>query len=400
MAISLFEYNKTAYNSAILMMDKEGKAAIIHPTGTGKSFIGFKLCEDNPNKRICWLSPSEYIFETQLENLSAVSNGYQPKNIVFYPYAWLMNLTDGELTEISPDYIVLDEFDRAGAQEWGKGVQRLLKSYGNKPILGLSATSVRYLDNQRDMAEELFDGNIASYMTLREAITRGILNASKYVLSVYSCRKSLKKYEERVRSQKSKATSNVAEECLEELRRALDKAEGLDEIFKKHIKSKNGKYIVFCSNYEHLCEVIDKVFEWFGQIDDKPHIYKVYSEDPSTDEAFVEFKNDNSEHLKLLFCIDMLNEGVHVDDINGVILLRPTVSPIIYKQQIGRALSANKKTNPVIFDIVFNIENLYSISSIEEEMQVATAYYKNRGEIDKILIENFHVYDEVKDCCL
>ena len=69
MAISLFEYNETAYNSAILMMNKEEKTAIIHPTGTGKSFIGFKLCEDNPNKRICWLSPSEYIFETQLENL-------------------------------------------------------------------------------------------------------------------------------------------------------------------------------------------------------------------------------------------------------------------------------------------------------------------------------------------
>lgn len=79
----------------------------------------------------------------------------------------------------------------------------------------------------------------------------------------------------------------------------------------------------------------------------------------------------------------MLNEGVHVDDINGVILLRPTVSPIIYKQQIGRALSANKKTNPVIFDIVLNIENLYSISSIEEEMQVATAYYRIAGRLTK-----------------
>lgn len=53
MVISLFEYNETAYNSAILMMDKEEKAAIIQPTGTGKSFIGFKLCVDNPNKRIC-----------------------------------------------------------------------------------------------------------------------------------------------------------------------------------------------------------------------------------------------------------------------------------------------------------------------------------------------------------
>lgn len=398
MAISLFEHNETAYYAALSMMEKTGKAAIVHPTGTGKSFIGFKLCEDNPNKKICWLSPSEYIFKTQLENLSAVSDGYQPKNIDFYTYARLMNLTDSEIAEIQPDYIVLDEFHRAGAEEWGKGVQKLLKYYDNRPILGLSATNVRYLDNQRDMADELFDGNIASYMTLGEAIVRGILNAPKYVLSVYSCRKSLKKYEERVRRQKSKATRDAAEENLEELRRSLDKAEGIDEIFKKHITDKNGKYIVFCSDYEHLCEITEKVPEWFGEIDENPRIYKAYSEDPSTDEAFAAFKQDKSEHLKLLFCIDMLNEGVHVDDVNGVILLRPTVSPIIYKQQIGRALSASKKTNPVIFDIVLNIENLYSMGSIEDEMQVATAYYRSRGEGDKIAVENFRIYDEVKEC--
>ncbi len=400
MAISLFEHNETAYYAALSMMKKVGKAAIVYPTGTGKSFIGFKLCEDNPNKKICWLSPSEYIFKTQLENLSAVSDGYQPKNIDFYTYARLMSLTDCEIADIQPDYIVLDEFHRAGAEEWGKGVQKLLKYYDNRPILGLSATNVRYLDNQRDMADELFDGNIASYMTLGEAIVRGILNAPKYVLSVYSCRKSLKKYEERVRRQKSKATRDAAEEYLEELRRSLDKAEGIDEIFKKHITDKNGKYIVFCSDYEHLCEMTDKVPEWFGKIDEAPHIYKAYSEDPSTDEAFAAFKKDDSEHLKLLFCIDMLNEGVHVDDVSGVILLRPTVSPIIYKQQIGRALSASKKTNPVIFDIVLNIENLYSIGSIEDEMQVATAYYRSRGEGDKIAVDNFRIYDEVKECRL
>ena len=398
MAISLFEHNETAYCAALSMMKKTGKAAIVHPTGTGKSFIGFKLCEDNPNKKICWLSPSEYIFKTQLENLSAVSDGYQPKNIDFYTYARLMNLTDSEIAEIQPDYIVLDEFHRAGAEEWGKGVQKLLKYYDNRPILGLSATNVRYLDNQRDMADELFDGNIASYMTLGEAIVCGILNAPKYVLSVYSCRKSLKKYEERVRRQKSKATRDAAEDYLEELRRSLDKAEGIDEIFKKHITDKNGKYIVFCSDYEHLCEMTEKVPEWFGEIDENPHIYKAYSEDPSTDEAFDAFKQDSSERLKLLFCIDMLNEGVHVDDVSGVILLRPTVSPIIYKQQIGRALSASKKTNPVIFDIVLNIENLYSIGSIEDEMQIATAYYRSRGEGDKIAVENFRIYDEVKEC--
>ena len=63
MAIQLFKHNAAAYTSALEMLEQTGKAAIIHPTGTGKSFIGFKLCEDKADKIICWLSPSEYIYK-------------------------------------------------------------------------------------------------------------------------------------------------------------------------------------------------------------------------------------------------------------------------------------------------------------------------------------------------
>ena len=69
---------KPEYNAAVQMLSEHKKSAVIHPTGTGKSFIGFKLCEDNLDKCICWVSPSEYIFQTQLENLEQSSNGYKP----------------------------------------------------------------------------------------------------------------------------------------------------------------------------------------------------------------------------------------------------------------------------------------------------------------------------------
>lgn len=70
MEITLFKHNQTAYQKALRMLENTGKAAVIHPTGTGKSFIGFKLCQDFPDKTVCWLSPSEYIFQTQIENLT------------------------------------------------------------------------------------------------------------------------------------------------------------------------------------------------------------------------------------------------------------------------------------------------------------------------------------------
>ena len=47
-ALCLFEHNEKAYHAAVRMMEQYGKAAIVHPTGTGKSYIAFKLIEDNP----------------------------------------------------------------------------------------------------------------------------------------------------------------------------------------------------------------------------------------------------------------------------------------------------------------------------------------------------------------
>lgn len=185
MAIALFQHNQDAYTAALQMLQATGKAAVIHPTGTGKSFIAFKLCEEHPEKTICWLSPSAYIFKTQLENLRK-SGGGDLENIRFFTYARLMNMSLNEIAAIQPDYIILDEFHRCGAEVWGQGVQNLLTAFPNTPVLGLSATAIRYLDNQRDMSDELFDGNVASEMTLGEAIVRGILNPPKYVLSVFS----------------------------------------------------------------------------------------------------------------------------------------------------------------------------------------------------------------------
>ena len=379
------------------MLAQTGKAAVIHPTGTGKSFIAYKLCEEHLDEAVCWLSPSEYIFHTQVESLRQ-TGGQLPGNIRFYTYAKLMNMSRQELEQLNPRYIILDEFHRCGAEMWGQGVEALLKCYPGAKLLGLSATHIRYLDNQRDMAAELFDGNIASEMTLGEAIVRGILNPPKYVLSVFAYQKELERYQYRVAHAKNKAVRELAGEYLEALRRALEQADGLDVVFRKHMDDRAGKYIVFCSSVEHLHAMIALVPKWFSQVDKHPHVYSAYSDHPETDEDFQRFKEDNSSHLKLLYCVDMLNEGIHVENISGVILLRPTVSPIIYKQQIGRALSAQKNKHTVIFDIVLNIENLYSIGAVEKEMQTAVDRLQEQGLTGQIINSKFKIVDEVRDC--
>ena len=146
MSIHLYKHNEDAYRAVETMLEDKQMAAVIHPTGTGKSMIAFKLVEQHPHKHFLWISPSEYIYKTQLENIDT-----QFSNIEYMSYSRLMKHEDS-IDTLRPDYIILDEFHRCGAAEWGKSVRKLLEAYPKVKRLGLSATNIRYLDNQRNMA--------------------------------------------------------------------------------------------------------------------------------------------------------------------------------------------------------------------------------------------------------
>ena len=155
---------------------------------------------------------------------------------------------------------------------------------------------------------------------------------------------------------------------------------------------------MFCSGKEHMDEMLSHVPEWFAGVNAKVKTYSTYASDPDASREFAAFKADESDALKLLFCIDMLNEGVHVEGISGVILFRPTVSPIIYKQQIGRALTAGCTKTPLILDVVNNFEGLCSISGLQSEMTAAVQRLYANGEGDRIVTERFEVIEQVQDC--
>ncbi len=155
---------------------------------------------------------------------------------------------------------------------------------------------------------------------------------------------------------------------------------------------------MFCSGKEHMDEMVSHVPEWFAGVNRNVKVYKTYASDPEASKEFAAFKADEGERLKLLFCIDVLNEGVHVEGISGVILFRPTVSPIIYKQQIGRALTAGVTVTPLILDVVNNFEGLSSIAGLQSEMTAAVQRLFANGEGEKIVTERFEVIEQVHDC--
>lgn len=385
----LHQHNSETYANMVRLFETEHRVAAVQPTGTGKSYLIMQLIEDNPDKLFAVCSPSTYIFE-QMKVL-ADKNSIPLDNVNFITYARLMQT---ELID-SFDYIVLDEFHRCGAVEWGRGVQDLLDANTQAKIFGTSATPIRYLDSGRNMADEIFGGVYAVNMTLAEAINLKILPLPIYVTSWYSFRGDIEQLEIKAEQSGNPRLKNVLLGKIRKAKSMIAELDvGIEKIFEKHIPDKNGKYIVFCPNVEELGRIVTECDLWFAKVNHDIHKYKVYSQNAGSEKQFEEFKADKDDSaLKLLFCIDMLNEGVHFDDVAGVVMLRATQSANVFYQQLGRALAcSDAKTKPVIFDVVNNFETGDVAQQYAGIMEIARNdenYYDDEIE--------FELYDYVRD---
>lgn len=189
--LELYPHNQIAYDKLCDMLAHSDRACVIQPTGTGKFVIIAKLVQDNPDKRFLLLGTNDYMFIDQMDNLEKIAPGFHPDNLQFRTYASAMSMARDEQISLKYDFIIVDEFHHCGAPEWSKGVQWVIDSSPDAKLVGFSATPIRFSDNGRDMADELFDGNIASSMELEEAWLRGILPIPKYVIALYDAPKEL-----------------------------------------------------------------------------------------------------------------------------------------------------------------------------------------------------------------
>ena len=373
MSVKLKKHNQQAYAKVKEMFEKDNKAAIIHPTGTGKSYIALKLIEENLDKKIIYLSPSMAIMHQLKKNM--INEGVNFRNLTRYTYQKLTALNRTGQLNLDADIIILDEFHHCGAEEWGKAVEELIKQNPQAKILGLSATPIRYLDGNIDMAEELFGENIASEMTFAEALDKGILPEFEYVSAMYESKGELLKLREKIENlNTTQAKKSEAKKLFKELAKQLNsETENLPDILEKHMPNKNGKYIVFCSSIEEMHKKIKEAQEIFKKVNPNIKIYNVSSAEDYRENQRVlrKFENDNDENsLKLMFSVNMLNEGYHLPNIDGVIMMRPTQSPTIYMQQLGRALTTcNSSKKPVIIDLVDNFDSIRVIEEATEQLR-------------------------------
>ena len=396
--MELYEHNRKAYKKVQAMFEHENRVAIVHATGTGKSFIALQWLYDNRDKKCLFLAPTYEILDQLKRHIQ--SQGLSIKdfpNLTCAIYDNLASLPTQTLNRV--DNVILDEFHRCGAPIWGKAVNTVLRNNPTANVLGITATPVRYLDNQRNMTDELFKGNIASEISLSDAIADGILPMPTYISAVYTFDEDLQRIENKINQVQNSKDKDILQKDLEEAKRNLEKSEGLPEIFAKHLPVRNGKYIVFCKDFAHMQRMMQEAYGWLKDINPNLDIYSVYSgQSRETNERnVIDFERLQNDHIKLLFSIEMLNEGVHVNDVDGVIMLRPTNSPIIYLQQLGRALSVGHKEHPIIFDIVNNINANKIIYDVYQEVKEKLSEKQRNRNGKKDNLKDFMIIDELKE---
>lgn len=369
--LGLQPHQLDAYNSIIQAYKYDNKASIIMPTGCGKSFIALQLLVDNKDKNILFMAPSNAIKQQMYEYVAKYIVGEEPSRrrsariivqehfpkfkIMLYPT--LVRVPNNVMHSLKPDIIIMDELHRTAAETWEPRINELIQLNPTAKLLGLTATPDRM--DKKNPIVRLLSGKINYKLTLINAIKSGIVKPPKYVKCDYALGDSLDGVLEDIEQCPDEKTKKKLRVKYEEMRKIIKQADGIPELFNKYLTEKDGKYIVFCKDKKHMETLMKSAKDWFAGIDSEPEMYSVYSgkgySTKQNERTIRRFAQSKSKHLKLLFTVDMLNEGLHIEDISGVIMARPTKSKIIYLQQLGRILSsAPSSKQPIVFDLVNN----------------------------------------------
>lgn len=248
-------------------------------------------------------------------------------------------LTEEYFARDAFDYVVIDEFHHAVTDSY----RRIVDYFQPDFLLGLTATPER-LDGRNIYA--LCDYNVPYEITLKEGINRGLLVPFRYY-GVYDETDYSGLTVRRGKYDEAELTDLYIEGIRAKKRDAL-----IERHYRKHRKRKGRmRALGFCSSRRHA-EHMAAVFTEQGIT-----AAAVYSDaqGPHAMERDAALESLRTGETEILFSVNMFNEGVDIPDLDLVLFLRPTESPVVFLQQLGRGLrTAPGKEYLVVLDFIGN----------------------------------------------
>lgn len=359
MSMTLNPVNEAAFQKAVQSLETLNRAAVFHPTGTGKSCIAWKVVEAHPQTTFFWLVAGAQRLALRQAELTRYNGGTLPGNVRFCDCEKLAATTPEQwvrLGEQKPGCIVLDCYHELSAVCWAQSVQKLLRMCSQAKVLGLGVPNGAPVCAA---AQELFADCIVSHMTVAEAMAAGTMPVpSAYAALLWPQEEELATLRARIKNLCMPKGDTSLRVQYEELSWSLRQVENLTVLLPRLLSDTSGHYLVLFESAAYQEKLGTELEKLLRTVD--PAV-RFYAADHAcfADSAAVEtFLSDTAPGPKVLLCVNAPGVQQPLEGLAGVILVRQSSLMSTFKQMLCRALVAAGSRSVPVFDLVAQFEGL------------------------------------------
>ena len=359
MSMTLNPVNEAAFQKAVQSLETLNRAAVFHPTGTGKSCIAWKVVEAHPQTTFFWLVAGAQRLALRQAELTRYNGGTLPGNVRFCDCEKLAAATPEQwvrLGEQKPSCIVLDCYHELSAVCWAQSVQKLLRMCPQAKVLGLGVPNGAPVCAA---AQELFADCIVSHMTVAEAMAAGTMPVpSAYAALLWPQEEELATLRARIKNLCMPKGDTSLRVQYEELSWSLRQVENLTVLLPRLLSDTSGHYLVLFESAAYQEKLGTELEQLLRTVD--PAV-RFYAADHAcfADSAAVEtFLSDTAPGPKVLLCVNAPGVQQPLEGLAGVILVRQSSLMSTFKQMLCRALVAAGSRSVPVFDLVAQFEGL------------------------------------------
>lgn len=359
MSMTLNPVNEAAFQKAVQSLETLNRAAVFHPTGTGKSCIAWKVVEAHPQTTFFWLVAGAQRLALRQAELTRYNGGTLPGNVRFCDCEKLAAATPEQwvrLGEQKPGCVVLDCYHELSAVCWAQSVQKLLRMCPQAKVLGLGVPNGAPVCAA---AQELFADCIVSHMTVAEAMAAGTMPVpSAYAALLWPQEEELATLRARIKNLCMPKGDTSLRVQYEELSWSLRQVENLTVLLPRLLSDTSGHYLVLFESAAYQEKLGAELEQLLRTVD--PAV-RFYAADHAcfADSAAVEtFLSDTAPGPKALLCVNAPGVQQPLEGLAGVILVRQSSLMSTFKQMLCRALVAAGSRSVPVFDLVAQFEGL------------------------------------------
>lgn len=359
MSMTLNPVNEAAFQKAVQSLETLNRAAVFHPTGTGKSCIAWKVVEAHPQTTFFWLVAGAQRLALRQAELTRYNGGTLPGNVRFCDCEKLAAATPEQwvrLGEQKPGCIVLDCYHELSAVCWAQSVQKLLRMCPQAKVLGLGVPNGAPVCAA---AQELFADCIVSHMTVAEAMAAGTMPVpSAYAALLWPQEEELATLRARIKNLCMPKGDTSLRVQYEELSWSLRQVENLTVLLPRLLSDTSGHYLVLFESAAYQEKLGAELEKLLRTVDSAVRFYAADHACFADSAAVETFLSDTAPGPKVLLCVNAPGVQQPLEGLAGVILVRQSSLMSTFKQMLCRALVAAGSRSVPVFDLVAQFEGL------------------------------------------